>query len=97
MTEVEPEWDDRQRDLMAELAAYEAGVCDCGFHESLSTDTANIFEPVVKKCPLCASLAVRERVQDDREHKAIEDKGPDFPRPSDGRRTLLWLKGRKGD
>ena len=41
----EPEWDEREQDLMLALAEYEAGLCPkCGRPLSVCTDPANEFK-----------------------------------------------------
>lgn len=83
---------------MAELAEFERGICECGFHVSLSADRRNLFTPVVRYCPLCAQLAVRGRVEDDRDHRATpENASPSAPRPSDGRHESVHFSGRADD
>lgn len=87
----EPEWDDYEREKMLALGLFEAGICECGFHESLAHDPNQWFDLKDKVCPLCADLAVRDRVRgkrDQAEADALKDK-PSSPRASDGRRSFV--------
>ena len=89
----EPEWDDAERDQMLALVEYEAGVCDCGFHESvIDPDTLHVtFDDRV--CPVCAGATQYRRHLDDRDDEFLKGLGKDAPartpRPSDGRRTFI--------
>lgn len=87
----ESEWTDRDRDEMVALCRYEAGLCECGFHRSQTTDPDFWWEFEDYTCPVCASGEVRGRVQaaeDQDEAKRLgENPAPTLPRESDGRRT----------
>lgn len=91
----EVEWDDVEREKMLARAAYRAGVHmdGCGFHESVATDRANVFEPVVELCPLCAQVEQMGRAQAAKDAKASEgsDKAPSVPLPSDGRHVHIRM------
>lgn len=95
VTETEPEWDDEQRGRLLSLARFEQGVCDCGFHESLTSDLANHFTPVVKVCNVCKGLAPFLRKQDAEDERAVKALGetpdPLAPRPQDGRRMYTRM------
>lgn len=84
----EVEWDDYEREKMLARGEYLAGVHaeGCGFHESVATDKANLFQPEVRICSLCAQVDILHRVQAAEDEKAAgPDDKPDQPRPSDGR------------
>ena len=80
---------------MLGLSDYEAGICDCGFHESLTHDKANVFSFKTDRCPVCTGRARYERLQasDDREEeeKLGENPPPTAQRPSDGRRVFMQM------
>jgi hypothetical protein len=89
----EAEWDDRQRERMLALGYYEAGVCECGFHESLTGDKANHFTFDTKTCPVCRGSAKMARIQadaDERSDKSLgEHPAPGLSRAGDGRRMFV--------
>jgi hypothetical protein len=93
----EAEWTDTDVRQLLELADVEAGSCKgCGWHESLTGDAENVFEPSSRACPVCAGREQYDRVLadgDDKWRKTHESAKPMDPRPSDGRRptqmTLL--------
>lgn len=97
ITVREPEWDDESRAEMLALADYEAGICACGFHESVAKDQANNhFGFEVDQCPVCAGRAQYARLQskedaeeDDRLEKV--EAAPTDPRPADGRRVFMRM------
>lgn len=82
---------------MLALKEYEAGVCECGIHESLTSDTSNHFTFGDRVCPVCRGLKQYGRI------KAAEDEGhrkarygdktppPESPDPADGRHTHVRL------
>lgn len=88
----EAEWDDRQRERMLALEYYRRGVCECGFHESL-TVPENHFTFDVKVCPVCRGAAKMARLQehaDEQSDKALGDNpAPGLHRSGDGRRTFI--------
>ena len=92
---VEPEWDDESRAEMLALAEYEAGICDCGFHKSLTHDKANHFKFETDRCPVCAGWARYGRLQSrddaEEEEKLGKDAPPTMPRPGDGRRVFMAM------
>lgn len=74
------------------LAIYDRGICECGYHSSLTSDPANQFEIQDRTCNVCGALARYSRIQQENdaevERRAGGDKMPaKAPRPSDGRRT----------
>lgn len=87
----EPEWDDEQRASLLALAEYEAGVCACGFHRSLTMDPALGFTEQSEVCPVCAGAAVADRLRSkaDEDTAQILKNRPREPRPSDGRHTYI--------
>lgn len=89
----ESEWDDLERDKMLALTQYEAGICDCGLHESVADRDPEI-ELVTRRCPICAGLAQQMRVMHDKDHRA-EERLKDQPgavRPADGRKVRMREK-----
>lgn len=78
---------------MRALEAYEAGICACGFHSSLTNDPANFFTIEDQRCPVCKVAAQRSRVQqaedEEDDKRAGDDPPPARIKPSDGRRTFL--------
>ena len=92
MVTREPEFDDGDRERLLALRAYQAGVCECGVHESLTADKANVFTLEKRTCPVCRSSAQYGRVlaeEDKRAEERLKDAAPVTPRPSDGRRVFL--------
>lgn len=86
----EPEWDDLERDKLLALAEYEAGVCECGYHESLTGDRDNFFTFETKTCPVCKGSEQHRRMQEEADKRAtVEGMPPSAPRPGDGRRTFV--------
>lgn len=85
----EQEWDDYEREKLIALELYEAGVCDCGFHESIARDHRLWFIPELETCPLCAELAQWERGVEDKDAKVAEKfkDTPTVSRPADGRKV----------
>lgn len=92
-TQAEPEWNDHERDRMLALAVYEAGVCECGFHEDITSDPSNLLTIDSRVCPVCKSVAVHQRKQqaaDEKAEKALgQDPPPGAPRPDDGRHEFV--------
>lgn len=89
----EPEWDDDERTRMRALGAYEDGLCQCGFHRSLTSDRNNFFQIEESLCLVCArseQYARRQHDQDDQARKALgENAPPGTPLPGDGRLTYI--------
>ncbi|GHJ59130.1 hypothetical protein NOK12_16480 [Nocardioides sp. OK12] len=84
----EAEWDDLERDKMLGLDEYEAGICACGFHQSLADDRENFFTFETRTCSVCKGQAQFSRQQHDADQRATpEDASPASPRPGDGRHT----------
>lgn len=75
------------------LGIYEAGICRCGFHESLTKDRENHFTIETTVCPVCKAGDQYARIQHARDDQAADMRGdkapPGMPRPEDGRRTLF--------
>lgn len=88
----EPEWDDESRAEMLALAEYDAGICACGFHESLTQDRRNFFTFEHRVCPVCAGRAQWDRkVADADDHIKVDPHAkPEAPLPTDGR----WVGAR---
>ncbi len=95
VTDTEPEWDDQQRQMMLVLPRYEAKVCECGFHESLTDDDSLYFTFPTRTCPVCKGAAQMARRLDAQDEKYIKTLGenppPETPRPGDGRRVAIKL------
>jgi len=97
VTEVEAEWDDRQRALALELESYEAGVCSgCGFHHSVAVKD-NDFGGSFPTCYVCAESERAQRIQqaaDDAERKRLWGDDPPHDRrdPADGQRFRVVLR-----
>jgi hypothetical protein len=68
-------------------------LCECGYHESLTSDRGNVFQPEFKTCLVCAGVERFARVQYDSDQAAMkaqgDDPAPSAPRPADGRRMLV--------
>jgi hypothetical protein len=92
VTEVESEWDDQERSRFIALGAYEADICKCGFHKSLTSDKRNHFTFVEERCPVCAGVDKYDRIQQERDstyEKSLGDSPmPGAQRPADGRSTF---------
>lgn len=92
----ESEWDDVSREEMLGLAEYEAGICECGFHQSLTRDKGNVFSFEVDHCPVCAGKERYGRLQsqDDQDEvaKLGENPSPKLPRPWDGRQVVMHMQ-----
>lgn len=91
-TQAEPEWTDREREKLLDLATYEAEVCSCGFHESIAQDDPDlIFD--AKVCPVCSGVAKSVRIQgarDEVHRKRLGDNPPPAAAdPADGRTNIL--------
>lgn len=82
---------------MLALEQYEAGVCACGFHESLAGDSANHFTFEDKTCPVCRGSARYARIQHAADELATKARGenapPATPHPADGRKTFVRKLG----
>lgn len=92
----EPEWDDESREEMLALADYEAEICACGFHSSITKNTGNHFGFEIDKCPVCAGREQYARLQaeeDAEEERKLEKAKtpPATPRPGDGRRVFMRM------
>ncbi|WP_394289509.1 hypothetical protein [Microbacterium sp.] len=101
VTEAESPWNDHQRELMLQLVDYEAGICACGFHQSIADDEANLFRIEKRKCPVCAEHDRWDRIQAeaDESERAKFGKEPPADRqdPADGRHVGVRLVGRVED
>ena len=92
VTETEPEWDDEERGRLLALARFEAGVCECGFHKSLTGDTSNHFTFEVEVCSVCKGASQYGRIQQESDKQARGEKpDPKAPDPADGRRTHIRM------
>lgn len=91
----EAEWSDEDRDDLLGLALYEAGVCECGYHQSLTSDPTNRFSVTADTCNVCAAIAVHARVQHEADQQVeraggVDDKpDPRTRRPTDGQRISV--------
>ena len=89
----EPEWSDDDRAQLLALAVYEGAICACGFHESLTSDKSNYFQPEFRSCPVCAAADQWSRVQAKADAEAAKARGenapPLTPHPEDGRRLFV--------
>lgn len=78
---------------MLGLSLYEAGVCECGHHSSLTNDTDNVFTFEDRRCNVCAGVARYARLQakqDEQADKSLGDNpAPHASRAADGRRTFI--------
>lgn len=83
------------REEMLGLTLYRRGVCECGFHESLTADKRNHFGFEDKVCPVCQGVARAARMQTATDEKIVEamgkDPAPRMVRPTDGRRTFVKM------
>jgi hypothetical protein len=85
---------DDDRTSLLGLAMFEDQLCRCGFHPSLTDDDDNMWEPGVRKCPVCAGEAQWDRMlhdEDEAAAKAAPDASGRAPRPSDGRHPYMRL------
>lgn len=89
----EPEWTDEDRAQLLALAVYEAGICSCGFHESLTSDKSNYFQPEHRVCPVCAAADKWSRITADADQQAAKARGdkapPSLTHPEDGRKLYV--------
>lgn len=75
---------------MLALGQYEAKVCECGFHESLTNDPANHFTFEDRTCPICRGAARYDRMLGRGDDRLRKQRGADsVVDPSDGRRTFI--------
>jgi hypothetical protein len=94
IVERESRIDDADRTDLLALAQYEAEICACGYHPSIAYDEANTFQPVDRKCPVCAGISTWGRVHqeaDEAAGKSLKDAPPLTPRPWDGRHSYMQL------
>lgn len=86
-------WDDQQRGRMLGLAQYWRDIHKCGVHDAIRRDPNNVFVPDEDTCPLCAAIAMQERIKQDEDarfNKQLpEHPDPWIPRPKDGRSLFL--------
>lgn len=93
----ESEWGDGERDKMLALAEYEAGICECGMHQSIA-DTDPDLDMLARICPVCSGLAKNFRIIADSDEKAMKElhgnkvPPPEAERPEDGRHYSLRIK-----
>lgn len=79
---------------MLALGIYEAGICECGLHQSQLDDPANNPHTIIDRvCKVCAAIDKYQRVQAEADQKALDAMGKkpqaSSTRPSDGRTSLL--------
>lgn len=91
VVERESRVDDADRIEMLALARYEAEVCDCGYHSSLTEDEANTFTPETHTCRVCGGQAVWNRILADQDQSVPHDAPAKTPRPSDGRKSYMRM------
>lgn len=91
VVEREPRIDDADRAELLALARFDAEVCRCGFHPSLTDDPANDWKVETRQCPVCSGHAVQSRVDNEADSRVPHDAPPTIPRPSDGRHTWMRL------
>lgn len=88
----DPEFDDGDLERLLALRHYQAGVCDCGNHESLTSDKSNVFAFEYRTCNVCKGVDQWRRVEAD-EAKRLKDQfdqqPASAPRPTDGRRLMV--------
>jgi hypothetical protein len=86
------EWDPYERSKLLALAEYEAGVCECGFHQSVA-DTDPHLEIAARVCPVCAGVTQSTRVLHAEDDKHVKSLGKNAPPqkalPDDGRYLFL--------
>lgn len=90
---VEPEWDDRSRELAEALALHDQERCPgCGLHPSFLADPDRHLALEDTYCEMCKSQARHGRrvAARDREfEKAHPEAKPETPRPTDGLHTRV--------
>jgi hypothetical protein len=96
VVEREAEYDDDDRTQLLSLARYDGEVCQCGYHESMTADDANVWMPATRTCPVCAGLDQYRRQEHAADEEArkkgeAEKRPPRAPLPSDGRTTYMEL------
>ncbi len=78
------------------LGRFEAGLCACGFHESLTGDKSNHFAFETRVCPVCAGGSKLARIYEASDKAFRERLGdnpsPATPDPSDGRHVFTRLQ-----
>lgn len=76
---------------MEALDLFEAGICGCGFHKTIAHDPKNWFQLEDQFCPLCADIALQDRIRTDAERGVVERLAdtPSAARPSDGRTSIV--------
>lgn len=93
LVERESRIDDADRADLLALALFEAEVCSCGYHPSVTAEEhAVLFAE--KVCPVCKDVAAAERIQHENDESARESmkkSPPDKPRPWDGRKSYVRL------
>ena len=92
MVTRDPEFDDGDLERFLALRGYQAGICECGVHESLTADRSNLFTFEKRVCPVCKGAEQYGRVladEDKRAEERLKDSPPVTPRPSDGRRVFV--------
>lgn len=77
---------------MQALAEYDTGICDCGFHQSITDNPANLLKIEERVCNVCVAAARYSRLQDYADEQASKQMGevpPGAPAPGDGRKTYV--------
>lgn len=91
VVERESRIDDADRVELLALMQHDAEVGPCGYHPVIATDPENVFTPETQKCPVCAAMAVWERVLNEQD-TVPHDAPAKQPRPSDGRHSFMrWM------
>lgn len=95
VTEREVEWDDRQRALIEGLAEYDAGICECGLHVSLTDTDEHDSKITLPVCKSCAAVQRYERmlIKVDNDLRGDDPPAERYDR-ADGRRIRLTYKGK---
>lgn len=92
VTTRDSEFNDGDLARLLALRAYQAGICNCGIHESLTADRSNVFTFDKRTCPVCRGWAQYQRVmgaEDKAAEEQLKDSPPATARPSDGRRMSI--------
>ena len=92
VVERESRIDDADRIEIMALLRHDAELSPCGFHPVIANDTDNTFTPESQTCPVCAAMALWDRVQAEQDKQAVPPDAPaKHPRPSDGRHSYMRM------
>jgi len=92
IVERESRIDDGDRAELLGLARYEAELCMCGYHPSLTDpDAGNVFTPESRTCHVCGGMAVWQRIEHEQQAKTPHDAPPRTPRHLDGRHSYMRM------